>query len=82
MLQSSAGLKLIVEGHTDNVGQPAANLTLSQQRADAVVAWLVGKGVAKDRLTGRGFGQTRPLDDNSLEEGRAKNRRVELAKAP
>jgi OmpA-OmpF porin, OOP family len=67
-----------VEGHTDDVGDDAANLLLSQQRADSVVAYLSGKGVAADRLKGIGFGETRPIGDNKSRKGREKNRRVEL----
>ncbi|MBM4396590.1 MAG: OmpA family protein [Deltaproteobacteria bacterium] len=70
--------KIRVEGHTDNVGKPAKNLTLSQQRAGAVKTFLVNAGVAADRLDAQGFGDTRPVDDNSLPAGRAANRRVEF----
>jgi len=72
--------KLRVDGHTDNVGTPDANQALSEQRARAVVAWLVAHGVPAARLSSRGWGQTQPIADNSTEDGRAKNRRVELAK--
>jgi len=71
---------LRVEGHTDNQGSAAANQALSEKRAQAVVAWLTSHGVAAARLTAKGFGQTKPVADNAAEEGRAKNRRVELAK--
>jgi OmpA-OmpF porin, OOP family len=71
--------KLRVDGHTDNVGTPDANQALSEQRARAVVAWLVAHGVPATRLSSRGWGQTQPIADNSTEDGRAKNRRVELA---
>ena len=67
-----------VGGHTDNVGQPEDNLKLSQQRADAVVAYLATKGVPKEALTSRGYGDTKPVADNATEEGRQKNRRVEF----
>ncbi len=67
-----------VAGHTDNTGDAAANLTLSQQRADAVVAELVKDGIDAARLRARGYGQTRPIGDNDTEEGRAQNRRTEL----
>jgi OmpA-OmpF porin, OOP family len=80
LMKNNAGLKLRVEGHTDNVGARAMNQRLSEQRAAAVVAWLVSHGVAKDRLTAQGFADTKPVEDNSTEEGRAKNRRVELVK--
>ena len=79
--------KLRIEGHTDNVGQPAANELLSGQRALAIKLALVAKGIAKERLLAVGFGPTKPVADNTTEEGKAKNRRtefrvVELAKRP
>jgi OOP family OmpA-OmpF porin len=80
LLQDNADLKLRVEGHTDNQGAAGANQTLSEKRAQAVVAWLTGHGVAASRLTAKGFGATKPVADNGTDEGRAKNRRVELAK--
>jgi OOP family OmpA-OmpF porin len=70
--------KLRIEGHTDNVGQAAANETLSGQRALAIKAALVAKGVAKERLLAVGFGQSKPIADNTTEEGKAKNRRTEF----
>ncbi len=72
-------LKLEVQGHTDNVGNDAYNQTLSEARARAVVTWLTQHGVAPDRLTARGYGKTQPVADNGSDEGRAKNRRVEIA---
>jgi OOP family OmpA-OmpF porin len=80
VLQQDASLKLKVEGHTDNQGVAAANLVLSQKRAEAVVAWLVAHGIDRSRLNASGRGQTQPVADNGTEEGRAKNRRVELVK--
>ena len=80
LLKGNDGLKVRVEGHTDNVGTRAMNQRLSEQRATAVVAWLTAHGIAKDRLTAQGFADTKPVEDNSTEEGRAKNRRVELVK--
>jgi OmpA-OmpF porin, OOP family len=80
LLEQSPDLKLRVEGHTDNVGAAAANQALAEKRAQAVVAWLVAHGISSPRLTAKGFGQTQPVADNSTEDGRAKNRRVELAK--
>ena len=67
-----------VEGHTDNVGNAAANKKLSEQRAKAVLDYLVGRGVDKKRLKSVGYGLTKPVADNKTEEGRSKNRRVEL----
>ena len=79
LLKNDAALTLEVQGHTDNVGAPTANLTLSQQRADAVKKYLVDSyAIAGDRLTTAGFGDTKPVADNSTDAGRAKNRRVEL----
>jgi OOP family OmpA-OmpF porin len=80
LLMASPDLKLRIEGYTDNVGSAASNLALSDKRAQAVVAWLTGKGIAGARLSAKGFGQTNPVGDNTTEEGRAKNRRVELVK--
>lgn len=80
LLKNNPSWKMKVEGHTDNVGLKATNQTLSHQRAAAVVTWLAGHGVDRARLTSLGFGDTKPLADNSSEEGRAKNRRVELVK--
>jgi OOP family OmpA-OmpF porin len=80
LMQQNPALKLRVEGHTDNVGAAAANQTLSQKRAQSVVAWLTAHGIAATRLTAAGFGATKPVADNSTEDGRAKNRRVELVK--
>ena len=80
LLQDNAGLKLRLEGHTDSQGNAAANQTLSDKRAQAVVAWLTGKGINASRLAAKGFGATKPVGDNGTEDGRAKNRRVELVK--
>ncbi len=69
---------VVVEGHTDNVGSAASNKKLSEQRASAVQKYLVDRGVAKKRLKSVGYGQTKPVAENTTEEGKAKNRRVEL----
>ena len=69
-----------IEGHTDNVGTTALNASLSLRRAAAVAAWLAAHGVAGTRLTHEGYGESRPVGDNTTEDGRAKNRRVELVK--
>ncbi len=79
-LKVAATLRVEVAGHTDNVGTPEANLRLSQDRAKAVMTALVERGIKADRLTAKGYGQTTPIADNRTEEGRAKNRRVELVK--
>jgi outer membrane protein OmpA-like peptidoglycan-associated protein len=80
MMKSNPDLKIGVEGHTDNVGNPASNKTLSVDRAKSVVAAIVSKGISSTRLSPSGYGQDKPVADNSTEEGRAKNRRVELIK--
>jgi outer membrane protein OmpA-like peptidoglycan-associated protein len=69
-------LKVEVRGHTDNTGGDELNMTLSQNRANAVMAELVKNGVASSRITAVGFGETMPISDNNTAEGRAKNRRV------
>ena len=79
ILKKNPAQKIEVQGHTDNVGGDAYNQTLSEARAKAIAAWLVAHGVAADRLTAKGFGKTRPIADNATEQGRAKNRRVEIA---
>ena len=80
LLKNNAGLKLSVEGHTDNVGNPKANQALSQKRAESVKKFLAGKGVDARRLETKGWGDTKPVSDNRTDAGRAKNRRVELVK--
>jgi outer membrane protein OmpA-like peptidoglycan-associated protein len=80
MLKAAPDLKLEVAGHTDNVGKPDANLALSASRAQSVIQALTGRGTAGARLTAKGYGDTRPVADNRNEEGRARNRRVELVK--
>ena len=72
---------MFVVGHTDNVASLELNTKLSQARADAVVQALVTKhGIAPGRLTGRGVGPLAPVASNDAEDGRARNRRVELVK--
>ena len=72
-------LNIEVQGHTDNVGGDAYNQTLSEARAGAVVDWLTKHGGTAARLSAHGYGKTRPVADNNTDEGRAKNRRVEIA---
>jgi outer membrane protein OmpA-like peptidoglycan-associated protein len=67
-----------VEAHTDNAGDDDANMKLSKDRADAVKAYLVSKGISEDRIATEGFGSTMPVGDNTSSAGRAKNRRVEI----
>lgn len=80
LMKDNADLKFEVQGHTDNTGTVAGNQKLSEQRAQAIVAKLVEMGIAANRLTAKGMGQSAPLADNSTDEGRAKNRRVEFVK--
>jgi OmpA-OmpF porin, OOP family len=80
LLKENEDLKVSIEGHTDNVGQPAANKTLSEQRARSVMNAVVEGGVDASRISAVGWGQERPIADNRGEEGRAKNRRVEIVK--
>lgn len=82
LLQDDPGLKLAINGHTDNTGDARHNQALSEGRAAAVVAALTASGIDAARLSAAGFGDTRPVADNSSEEGKAKNRRVELVKRP
>lgn len=80
-LKQHEDLKILIEGHTDNVGSPASNLALSDARAAAVKAALVTDfGIAADRITTKGMGDTKPAVPNSSAVGRAQNRRVEVVK--
>jgi outer membrane protein OmpA-like peptidoglycan-associated protein len=79
-LKAAPTLKIEVGGHTDNVGQAKANQHLSEERAKSVMAALVARGIPAKQLTAKGYGHTSPVADNRTEEGRAKNRRVELIK--
>ncbi len=72
--------KIRVEGFTDNVGSREANLKLSTDRANAVMNWLAEHGIDRSRLSAKGFGEARPIASNSTDEGRAKNRRVEIVR--
>ena len=80
LMTENPDLKFSVEGHTDSTGNPTSNQTLSEQRSQAIVAKLVEMGISADRLTAVGKGQSTPIADNSTDEGRAKNRRVEFVK--
>jgi outer membrane protein OmpA-like peptidoglycan-associated protein len=79
MLTQDTALKLEVQGHTDAIGSDAYNQPLSEARARSVVAWLSQHGVSASRLWARGYGKTRPVASNATDEGRAQNRRVEIA---
>ncbi len=80
MLKNNPALKITIEGHTDNAGNAASNKTLSEQRAASVRTALVNKGISADRIKSAGYGQDKPIADNSTEDGKAKNRRVEIKK--
>lgn len=81
MLKAYPDLRLLIEGHTDNVGNAASNLALSEKRAAAVKAFLEKEyQIAGDRLEAKGFGDTKPTSSNDTPEGRQSNRRVELVK--
>ena len=71
-------MEIEVAGHTDNVGNAEANLTLSQKRAEAVRNYLLRKGIHPSRVKAKGYGQDSPVADNGTEEGRRKNRRTEI----
>jgi outer membrane protein OmpA-like peptidoglycan-associated protein len=80
MLTENPTMNISVEGHTDNVGNAATNQTLSENRAAAVKNALIAKGIDKTRLSSKGWGQTKPIADNGTDDGKAKNRRVEIVK--
>lgn len=75
-LKLNPKLRLALQGHTDNVGSPAANLVLSENRAKTVYDYLVSRSIDKGRLSFKGYGETKPIAPNTTEEGRAKNRRT------
>ena len=77
-IEDLPGAYLIIEGHTDNTGRDQKNMTLSQERADAVRAYLVEAGVDADRITTVGYGSAKPVSSNETEEGRRLNRRIEI----
>jgi len=82
LIEQDPDSKMVVEGHTDSQGAAAANQELSQKRAQAVRDYLVSRGIAGDRITAQGYGQTRPVGENNSPEGRANNRRVEIVVQP
>jgi len=77
-LKRYPGFKVEVAGHTDSHGSSAHNLDLSNRRAKAVMDYFIAHGIAADRMSAKGYGETQPIGNNYLEEGRVKNRRVEL----
>ena len=71
-------LNLRIEGHTDSTGSDEYNQRLSERRAGSVKDFLAGHGIAMDRMVAVGYGENRPVEDNSTKDGRQKNRRVEI----
>lgn len=78
MMKENPNYKLIIEGHTDDVGDDQANMTLSQNRAEAVAKYLISNGVDPLKVSATGYGETKPVDTNKTKAGKARNRRVEL----
>lgn len=78
IMMENPAIRIELEGHTDNVGNKAALLKLSEERVQAVKTYLEGKGIKKDRITGKGYGGSRPLAPNDSNENRQRNRRVEF----
>ena len=70
--------RIEIGGHTDNVGKPAANITLSMERAKSVMAYIISKGIDANRLTAKGYGSSVPVESNATAAGRAVNRRTEV----
>lgn len=77
-LRECPNVRTEVEGHTDSVGSEVYNQALSQRRAESVASYLINHGVSSSRLEAKGLGESNPIADNSTEDGRALNRRVEL----
>ncbi len=75
-MKDNKSIKVELQGHTDNVGSPAYNLTLSENRAKSVYEYIIQNGISTDRMTYKGYGQTKPIANNNTEEGKAKNRRT------
>ncbi len=77
-LKACPGVKVAINGYTDNIGSDATNVSMSSNRADAVADYLIARGVTRDHLTAKGFGSADPVADNDTPDGQAKNRRVEI----
>lgn len=77
-LRINSKIKISIDGHTDNVGDKKDNLTLSENRARAVYEYIVARGIGKNRLSYKGYGENKPIASNNTEEGRARNRRTEF----
>jgi len=78
LLKENISYKIEIDGHTDNTGNEKDNQVLSENRAKAVVDYILNKGISKDRLSYKGYGSSKPIADNNIDEGKAKNRRVEF----
>lgn len=78
IMKEYPNISVEVQGHTDNIGSDSSNQTLSERRAQAVKDYIVGRGIASDRLTTKGFGESQPIDTNDTDLGRARNRRIEF----
>jgi OOP family OmpA-OmpF porin len=79
MLKEYPQMVIEVAGHTDDVGDDKLNLALSQKRAEAVKLYLTDKGVNAKQINAKGYGETKPIADNTTDEGKLKNRRVEFS---
>ncbi len=79
IMQENPTLIIQVNGYTDNVGKPADNMLLSNNRSKAVINYLVAKGIAAKRLVSKGFGETKPIANNNTDQGKAQNRRTEMS---
>jgi outer membrane protein OmpA-like peptidoglycan-associated protein/Tol biopolymer transport system component len=78
LMKENTGIRIEINGHTDNVGQKNDNLVLSQKRASSVSNYLVSQGIAADRLTSKGYGDAKPIASNDTEQGKSLNRRTEI----
>jgi outer membrane protein OmpA-like peptidoglycan-associated protein len=79
MLQDNPGIRIEIAGHTDSTGSEETNQRLSELRAESVANWLIQNGVSSTRISTAGYGESRPVADNTTEEGRRKNRRTEIS---
>ena len=77
-MKKNPAMKIEIAGHTDNVGDANVNLQVSQKRASAIKTYLVEKGISEKRMIAKGYGKTAPVGDNNTEEGRSRNRRIEI----
>lgn len=77
-MKAKPTMEIEIAGHTDNVGEKDANMKLSQERAESVRNYLISKGIASNRITAKGYGDTQPIADNNTDAGKAQNRRTEV----